>query len=118
MTGDHRAARRVDFDLDTFAFSFQHGHSRIGATARRVCPGCIKSAKLGEATPIRSACILIPAGRVLEPLLTDQIQRRGMDKDICLLSLTELATQLRERKLSSVEVTRRILDRIRAANPF
>jgi amidase len=40
-----------------------------------------------------------------------------MDKDICLLSLTELATQLRERKLSSVEVTRRILERIRAANP-
>jgi len=36
---------------------------------------------------------------------------------LCLLSLTELAARLRAKELSSVEVTRTILDRIRQANP-
>jgi Asp-tRNA(Asn)/Glu-tRNA(Gln) amidotransferase A subunit family amidase len=38
-------------------------------------------------------------------------------ESLSFLSLTELAAQLRNRKLSSAEVTRCILDRIRAANP-
>jgi amidase len=41
-----------------------------------------------------------------------------MDPDtVCLLSLTEIAARLREKKLSSVEVTRAILERIRVMNP-
>jgi amidase len=41
-----------------------------------------------------------------------------MDSDaLCFLSLSELAGQLRERQVTSVEVTRTILDRINAMNP-
>ena len=36
---------------------------------------------------------------------------------ICYLSIQELATQLRARKLSSVEVTRCILERVHRRNP-
>ncbi len=36
---------------------------------------------------------------------------------LCFLSLTELAARLRAKELSSVEVTRTILERIRKANP-
>src|SRR5712671_274 len=38
-------------------------------------------------------------------------------KTICFLSLHELSAQLRDRKLSSVEVTRCVLDRISQTNP-
>jgi len=38
-------------------------------------------------------------------------------ESLSFLSVNDLATQLREKKLSSVEVTRSILGRIRAANP-
>ena len=38
-------------------------------------------------------------------------------KTICFLSLYELSAQLRDRKLSSVEVTRCVLDRINQTNP-
>src|SRR6267378_3057612 len=38
-------------------------------------------------------------------------------KTICFLSLHELSAQLRDRKLSSVEVTRCVLDRIGQTNP-
>jgi amidase len=42
----------------------------------------------------------------------------GMDAEaICYLSIQELATQLRARKLSSVEVTRCILERVHRRNP-
>src|SRR5229473_555505 len=43
---------------------------------------------------------------------------KAMDsKTICFLSLHELSAQLRDRKLSSVEVTRCVLDRISQTNP-
>src|SRR3984893_10655568 len=38
-------------------------------------------------------------------------------KAICFLSLHELSAQLRDRKLSSAEVTRCVLDRIKQTNP-
>ena len=37
---------------------------------------------------------------------------------LCFLSLTELAARLRAKELSSVEVTRSLLERIRKANPY
>jgi len=39
-------------------------------------------------------------------------------ESLSFLSLTELSKLLRDKKLSSVEVTRCVLDRIRVANPY